>query len=142
MTPRACLVWVVPALLLAGCGGSAQIVPVSGRVTLDGRPLANATVTFVPVAAAAGKDPLPSSVGTTDENGHYSLVLNSGGQTSGAVAGTHKVIILLGVQGGSTSDATPTFHKQLPEQYNRKSKLECDVPAGGRDDANFDLHSK
>jgi hypothetical protein len=140
MRLRACLASGVLAVILAGCG-SHPTVPVSGRVTLDGKPLPDATVMFVPLADAATKDPLPSSVGVTDADGRYSLVLNSDGKTKGAVAGKHKVIIVLGANAGS-SDAQPTFHKQLPEQYNRKSTLECDVPLRGRNDANFDLRSQ
>jgi hypothetical protein len=143
VTPRAGLVCVVLALPLAGCGGaSLKTAPVSGRVMLDGRPLAQATVTFVPVAGAGDKEPLPSSVGTTGEGGRYSLVLNSGGKTNGAVLGKHTVVIILGAQGGAAADARPTFHKQLPQRYNRKTELKCEVPPGGRDDADFDLKSK
>ena len=35
-----------------------------------------------------------------------------------------------------------TFHRQLPVEYNRKSKLEWDVPATGCTDANFALKSR
>jgi hypothetical protein len=143
MSLRAGLVLLVLALLLPGCGGAPPPTPpVSGRVTLDGKPLANAMVMFIPVAGPADKDPLPSSVGTTDENGHYSLVLSSiTRKATGAVVGKHKVMITIGA-GGDSSDTKPTFHKQLPQQYNRKTQLECEVPAAGRDDANFDLSSK
>jgi hypothetical protein len=155
MTPRASLslglVWVVLALLLtgSGCGGDPyKTAPVSGRVTLDGHPLANATLQFVP-ESPKGKEPFPSSIGTTGEDGRYSLVLQSGKKTEGAVVGKHKVFILLGAQGGPTDAPTGTgaepkrtLQKQLPEQYNRKSTLVCDVPAEGREDANFDLKSK
>jgi hypothetical protein len=137
LTPRACLVSVVLALPLAGCGvGSYKTVPVSGRVTLDSKPLAKATVMFVPVAGA----PLPSSGGLTDDDGHYSLVLTSDSKTNGAVLGKHKVIIIMGAE-VSANDKKPTFHKQLPERYNRKTTLECDVPPDGREDANFNLKS-
>jgi hypothetical protein len=118
-----------------------KTAPAAGRVTLDGKALPNATVEFVPVAGAGDKEPLPSSVGTTDGDGRYSLVLASGGKTTGAVVGKHTVIITLGAQGGP-ADGKPTFHKQLPQRYNRKTTLTCEVPAGGREDANFDLKSK
>jgi hypothetical protein len=136
---RACLAGVVLALVVSGCR-SYKATTVSGRVTLDGKPLPDATVTFVPEANAPGKDPLPSSVGTTGEDGRYSLVFDDGSKKEGAVVGKHKVIITLGVQ-GSPTEGTPAFHKQLPERYNRKSKLECEVPPGGRSDADFDLKS-
>ncbi len=99
-------------------------------------------LTFVPAGGAAGdKNPLPSSVGTTDENGHYSLVLSRDNKTKGAVVGKHKVIIVLGA-GDVSDEAKPTFHKGLPAQYNRNTKLECEVPAGGKDDADFPLKSR
>ncbi len=138
MARRVCLAGVVLALLLSGCR-SYKVAAVSGRVTLDSQPLPSATVTFVP--AAEGKDPLPSSVGVTDADGRYSLVLDDGSNSQGAVVGKHKVIIVTGAAGGS-AEGTPALHKQVPEQYNRKSKLECDVPSGGRSDADFDLKSK
>jgi hypothetical protein len=143
MTLRICLVSVVLALLQAGCGGggpSYKTAPVSGRITLDSKPLAGATVVFAPVAGAATKDAAPSSVDTTDQDGHYSLILNSDSKTNGAVVGKHKVMITLGAQAGA-KDTKPTFHKQLPLRYNRQTELKCDVPDGGRSDANFDLKS-
>ena len=140
MMPRNFLAPVMLALLVAGCGRSYSLAPVSGQVTLDNRPLANATVMFVPAAGAPGADPLPTSFGTTDEAGHYSLALQNEPKTSGAVVGNHKIIISVGA-GGSSTDAKPTFHKNLPARYNRNSELQCEVPAGGRDDANFALKS-
>jgi hypothetical protein len=142
MARRATLVAVVLALAPAGCGGgSYQTAPVSGQVLLDGKALPNAMVMFVPETTSGAKDPVPSSVGTTGEDGHYSLVLQSGANKDGAVVGKHKVVITLGAGGGST-EAKRTLHKQLPERYNRKTELVCDVPAAGRNDANFDLKSK
>src|SRR5260370_16035766 len=142
MMLRACLVAVVLALLLAGCGGrSFKTLPVSGRVTLDGKPLANATVAFVPEAPPGQKDRPPSSVGTTDQDGRYTLALNIDPETTRAVMGKHKVLITLGEQGAS-NDAQPTFHKQLPQRYNRRTELECEVPARALAHANFDLTLK
>ena len=141
MTSRTYLLLAIFAFLHTGCGGGPKVVPVSGRVTLDGKPLANATIQFVPVAESDEK-PLPSSsIGTTDADGSYSLVLNTNGNTKGAVVGKHKVIITLGAQGGAEG-TKPVYHKQLPERYNRKTELECDVPADGREDANFNLTPK
>jgi hypothetical protein len=140
MTARRCLFPCV-LVLLAGCGGSGpKPVPVSGRVTLDNKPLANATLQFVPAAGAQEGAPPLSSVGTTAEDGRYELILNNAAKTKGALAGKYKVIVTLGAQSGG--DSRPTYHKQLPERYNRKSELECEIPAGGRDDANFDLTSR
>jgi hypothetical protein len=141
MTWRTYLVLANFAYLLTGCGGGPKLVPVSGHVTLDSKPLANATIQFVPVQASDEKTTPISSIGTTAADGSYSLVLNTNSSTSGAVAGKHKVIITLGAQGDAEATKR-TYHKQLPERYNRKTELECDVPATGRDDANFNLTSK
>jgi hypothetical protein len=142
MAPRVCLVAFVGALFLAGCGGvSYKTAPVSGQVKLDGKPLAKASVMFVPDTFPGNKETLPSSGALTDDEGHYTLMLNSGSKTNGAVVGKHKVIIVLGAEVGA-NDTKPTFHKQLPEQYNRRTTLTCEVPAEGREDANFDLKSK
>jgi len=144
MMLRAGLVVVVLALLLAGCGGGSEkykTAPVSGRVTLDSKPLADATVEFVPERGKAEKDILPSSVGVTTEDGRYSLVLETESKPTGAVVGKHKVFITLGAS-GSSKDSKPTFHQQLPERYNRRTELRCEVPADGRSDANFDLKSR
>lgn len=56
---------------IAGCGGppddQPELVSVSGTVTLDGKPLANALVEFQP------DGPGRPSTGTTDESGEYTL---------------------------------------------------------------------
>jgi hypothetical protein len=138
---RACLVGAAVALLSAGCGGTRyKTAPVSGRVTLDGRPLPRATVMFLPATGTEGKSDLPSSAGLTDEAGRYSLVLNDG-KTAGAVPGKYKVMILLGAQAGA-DDSKPTYHRQLPPRYNRKTELARDVPPEGRADIDFDLKSR
>jgi hypothetical protein len=143
MRRHTCLVGLSLALLLAGCGGkSYKTALVSGLVTLDGEPLPNATVMFIPVADGAGKDSLPSSIATTDPDGRYSLVLSIADKPNpGALLGNHKVSFTLGAP-GSSNDTQPTFHQQRPQRYNRKTELECEVRVGGRDDANFRLKSR
>jgi hypothetical protein len=139
---RACLFPVFVLPFVVGCGGGAsKTVPVSGRVTLDNEPLPNATVVFVPISNAPDKEPLPSSVGVTGSDGRYTLLVSTSQKGKGAVVGKHKVLITLGSEGGA-KDSEPSFHKQLPQKYNRKTELECEVPAQGRNDANFDLKSQ
>ncbi len=70
---------------------------VSGRVTLAGQPLSNATIRFIP------KDPIYGegengkklaasvSIGVTDDNGHYSLLYVK--DNYGAFVGQHRVEI-------------------------------------------------
>ena len=78
----------VLSLTVAGCGGGGADLPdlgtVSGKVTMDGQPLAGAVVIFTPVSGPG------SSTGITDESGEYKLVFR---QAVGAVVGSHKVSI-------------------------------------------------
>ncbi|HID78326.1 MAG TPA: carboxypeptidase regulatory-like domain-containing protein [Planctomycetaceae bacterium] len=60
------------AFILAGCGagtGTLETEYVEGVVTLDGKPVAGATVTFQPVTAGQGM----AATGVTDEQGKYTL---------------------------------------------------------------------
>jgi hypothetical protein len=136
--------WFHLALIvfIAGCGGgqSYSTARVSGRVTLDGQPLANAAVVFQPVA---GKDrnPGPGSGGTTDADGRYTLsVVGTGSR--GAVIGKHQVRITLAPEDADPTDDRPHKHKELPAKYNLKTTLEFTVEPGGTDKADFPLTSK
>jgi hypothetical protein len=126
--------------LLAGCGGeSYQLAPVSGRVTLNKKPLAGAAVTFQPVAGEGGASPGPGSGGFTDADGRYTLKL-IGKETNGAVIGKHKVQITLVPPKEDPADDRPKRFKQLPAKYHgRNTTLEWDVKPGGTDAANFPL---
>ena len=77
---------LIPAgiLLLAGCGG--KTVPVEGNVTLDGEPLAGATVMFIPV-----KEGGQPATGLTDANGKFQL--KTGNDKTGALPGEYKVVV-------------------------------------------------
>jgi hypothetical protein len=75
--------------LAAGCAGDSgpRLVPVSGTVTLNGKPLEGAVVTFVP--DAANKEGRPGE-DITGPEGNYK-VMTSG--RSGVVPGKYKVTI-------------------------------------------------
>jgi hypothetical protein len=133
----------LPALLLvilAGCGGDGyKVAPVSGQVTLNGKPLAKASVTFSPVASGKNLEPGPSSYGHTDENGRYTLKLMTN-DSSGAVVGKHKVqVAIMEEERDPSDDRSRPGVKQLPGKYNSHTKLEFDVPAGGTQSADFNL---
>jgi hypothetical protein len=132
------LATIAVTVLLVGCGDSGPvIVPVSGRVTLNGKGLANASVTFQPIDA---KDNAPGSGAFTDVDGRYTLKI-IGKETEGAVVGKHKVRINMVPQATDPSDDRPQrSNKSLPPKYSgTNTELEIDVPAGGTDSANFNL---
>src|SRR5262249_16860770 len=88
-----CLTLLALPLLVTGCSqGPYQGAQVSGQVTLNGKPLANAAVLFQPVAVEGNINPGPGSYGVTDQEGRYTMVL-VGKETKGAVVGKHKVRI-------------------------------------------------
>ncbi|HEV3023889.1 MAG TPA: carboxypeptidase regulatory-like domain-containing protein [Pirellulales bacterium] len=124
----------------AGCGGS-NTAPVSGRVRLDGQPLAGATVIFQPLSGE--RNPGPGSAGKTDESGGYTLQLMTG-NTPGAILGKHKVSITA-YEGGDaipSSGSGAAFRKaRVPHEYNVQTKLTFEVLAGGTANADFDLES-
>jgi hypothetical protein len=132
--------WLPVALVVcaAGCSGS-RFVPVSGRITLNGKALVNAKVVFQPVAEE--KNPGPGSQGTTDKDGRFTLASMTG-EHQGALVGKHKVSIVA-YEGDDTTPSSGSdmaFRKRIvPDEFNVNSKLTFDVPAGGTSEANFDL---
>jgi hypothetical protein len=129
---------VLIPFLFAGCGGDPfKTAPVSGRITVNGKPLAKASVTFAPVAVGNNIEPGPSSAGKTDADGRYTLTL-IGKNGSGAVVGRHKVMVAM-LDESDTSSDLPDKTRQLPPQYNGQTTLRFDVPADGSDKADFDL---
>jgi hypothetical protein len=128
---------------MAGVGCGENVAPVSGKVTLDNKPLPNATVIFFPDAGV--KIPGPGSKGKTDANGEYSLQLMTK-DVRGAIIGKHKVqITAYEGDDGTVPSSGPdmkVFRKILvPDRYNGNSELTFDVPPGGSTSANFDLKS-
>jgi hypothetical protein len=112
---------VIGAFCLAGCGGPEHpdVGRVSGVVTLDGQPLAEATVMFQPENGRA-------SIATTDSAGKYSLLYLDG--VPGAILGAHTVIIRTEIPG---EDGQPPIAKEkLPKRYHDNTELTADVKPG------------
>ncbi len=121
-------------LAFSGCAGSGH-VPVSGVVTLNGKPLADALVSFQLLVET--EDPLkatPRATGRTNESGRYTLKSPPG--NNGALPGKYKVVIAL-----NEPDQPVKSFTQLPERYNANSELTCEVPPRGKTDADFQLTS-
>ena len=77
--------------LLVGCAGQG-LAPVSGRVTLDGKPAANVHVSFQPMATGGNINPGGGSYAIVDEDGRFTLKTVDGDKR-GAVVGKHRVEI-------------------------------------------------
>src|SRR5688572_26123076 len=82
-------------LAVLGCSGGNQIAPVSGGVTLDGKPLADVRIALQPGATGdtAGRAELGmGSYATTDSEGRFTL-RTADTDAAGAVVGSHRVVI-------------------------------------------------
>jgi hypothetical protein len=116
MQLRRCLALgaIAAALMLAGLGcgsGATKLYKVSGKVTLDGKPVSEATVEFEPLDPAGGQKP---ASGRTGSDGTFSLSTNTSGD--GAVAGKYKVTIKKLKVGGDNGFAQkPEGDKQMME---------------------------
>lgn len=135
-------------ILTTGCGGSINadysqldLVDVSGKVTLDGKPLAGATVAF------EANDGTFSS-GVTNDNGDFDLMFNT--EKSGCLTGDK--IVRIQFKGDSENPDEESEEERevgqefkskikIPEQYNKKSNLEVTVDSD-HTKFNFDLKSK
>lgn len=95
---------MIVVVSLAGCGDSGpKIVPASGIVTLDGKPLTYGHIQVMPT----GWRPASGSIGP---DGRFTLTTTDPGD--GCVVGTHPVVILAGE---STSPETMKWH--APKKY-------------------------
>jgi hypothetical protein len=129
------LAWLlILPLFLLGCSKGPKLASVSGRVTMDQKPLANADVTFVPESSDSGDPATLESSGMTDDQGKFSLKMNKDNR-NGAIIGSHKVRISLIERGAK-------IENRVPKQYNKNTTLTFTVPPGGSKEANFDLKSQ
>jgi hypothetical protein len=141
-----------------GCGGKKAGLKtelVEGVVTLDGEPVADATVTFVPVNPTQGA----SATGTTDSAGKYRLTAMKPGFNpdpgSGTLPGEYYVGVMkvkLPEQPTSTEAAMPKEGQRptssaltyvVPQKYDnpQKSGIQKTVKEG-KNDIPIELTSK
>jgi len=117
---------------LSGCGRSVKLGDVEGTVRLDGQPIGQVLVVFIPEDSQG-----PQSTGITDGEGRFKLRCNNA--RSGAVVGPHRVTLLDAAvaPGGRSRDdepeegaARPT--SRVPDVYSRvdKTPLHQSVSAG------------
>ena len=129
MKPVFCRVFlsITTILFVTGCGSSGpRLGVVTGTVTLDGKPVPGALVTFV------SKEPDgTSSYGKTDDTGKYQLEFTT--ERLGAMLGSHDVTIVTNRVSQSDEPETGTVAKTefvpIPKHYARGA-LTAEVKAG------------
>jgi hypothetical protein len=112
------------ALVSSGCGGNPNLSSVTGTVTLDGQPLPEAFIKFIPTSGGT------TSYGKTDSAGKYEMQFTD--DEMGAWMGENRVEIRTGdVQGPA---------ELVPITYNDETTLKAEV-TGGENVFDFDLES-
>jgi len=125
------VILLVPLFLIA-CSKAAgpELADVSGVITLDGEPLANAGIMFQPEFGRP-------AFATTDSQGGYSLRYSEG--SKGGAIGTNYVYIRTEI--GSEDGGPPVVKEKLPVRYHEKTELTANITSG-KNTINFELFSK
>jgi hypothetical protein len=121
------------AIVSAGCGGSVRRA-VAGAVTLDGRPLDEAVILFVPLDAGGRKTGGPIAAG------RYEM-----GQHVGLLPGRYRVEIADDPPIDPTmrpGQVKPQPRRKLPIVYSTSSPLTIEVGADDSADFDFELSSQ
>jgi hypothetical protein len=132
----------VLALAVGGCGDSLpSLSGVSGKITLDGKPVDGAMLTFMP---DSGNRDLTQGTATSDAEGAFRV---KNGERDGLAPGKYKVVaIKRGSDTKGAADITSLSMGKdlLPTVYGDASKttLTIDVPSSGTSSANLELSSK
>ena len=134
------LIFILP--LLAGCAEDNPFgtVYVEGTVTLDGTPIQEVSVTFIPV------DGELSAGGITDINGKFTLTTGGAPSGSGAKPGTYNVAFSkIEVEGAGLSEeeymakyrgGTPPVIYHIPQKYENPAASGIEPITVGADKAN------
>jgi len=125
--------------LLLGCGGNPArqpTAPVTGTVTIDGQPVSQGVVNFLPESGRAGH-------GKLGPDG--SFVISTYGNGDGAVVGKHRIAVdarqQQAAEGGFAEDVA--YQSAVPARYANPntSGLECEVVAGEENVVDLKLSS-
>ena len=117
---------------LSGCGNRIPVTPVTGMITLNGDPVENAMITYIPNTSGT------VATATTDKEGKYALKTYIGDKTAhGAFPGGYKVTVVKRVQKDfpdiDLKNLTPEEEEALSNQVSatlkgRAPKYEYLVP--------------
>ncbi len=126
---------------VGGCGDRPELAPVSGHVTLDGKPLNFGFVLFSPAKG------IPAQ-GEIQEGGNFQMA--SKHPADGALVGPHEVSVLCfqghnpKVKAKSTGGEVSMGASLIPVRYTRSgmSGLTVEVPPEGLEDYHIELSSK
>jgi hypothetical protein len=109
--------------IIVGKGNLPPLGSVTGKVTLDGKPLPNATVRFIPLDDEGQRERKGASIamGMTDDTGKYRLLYVK--DTYGAAVGKNRVQI-------AAKDGSG--HERVQRDFNAVSQLQREVKSGSQ----------
>lgn len=130
------LLAILGSVSLSGCESSnkLQTAEVTGRVTIDGRPLSMGTVMFVP---EHGK----MATGRIESNGTFRL--STYGSNDGVIVGKCRAAVMVITSAGEENELEPARPSPIPAKYSAvgTSGLEYEVKAGETNLFHLDLKS-
>ena len=118
------VVGLCTAVVLTGCNNEnlPGLGSVTGKVTMDGKPVPDALVAFEPVDGSAAP-----AMGRTDASGTYELYYSRG--VKGAKIGEHNVRVNSYQETGD-DDNRQIQKETVPSKYNVKTELKATVSRG------------
>jgi len=145
------LITILAVGALTGCGdGTIATIKVTGTITFEGEPLADASVSFTPETEGSGHP----AYGTTDDNGMYVLQTLQGRVDAGTTPGRYLVTVSKRERrpvaaptgeydGTSTADNPnlPPPRSLIPERYERVATSELTATVD-KDNTVFDFDLK
>jgi len=137
------VVCLVAATGLVGCGERGpELAQVTGKVTLDGAPVAAAAMTFRPMGNSG-----TTSYGGTNQDGDYTMAFTK--DKVGVMPGEYFVDIeTIKMKKRDIEDLKsqglpePPPYVAIPKKYRGADQLKATVKAGEKNVINFELDSK
>ena len=123
--------WRSGWLAVAGCGGGQPKAQVRGKVTLDGKPVAEGVIQFFPTGATG------QSAAATIKDGVYEAETSVGEMK--VTLSANEVVGKQKMYDTPDSPVIDVVRQLIPARYNTKSELKVTLKEGTNENVNFEL---